>query len=516
MSTAKQEDSIDRQRSQVEPYAVKQGYQIVREYIDEGIAGDEITKRKDFQRMLRDAQAGHFKAILCDDKDRFGRFDSIDAGEVVAPLRRKGVWVDTVASGRVDWESFAGRITDSILQEAKKLEQEAISRRVLSNQLLKASAGKDTGGLPLYGYRREPDPVFGSRLVSDGRKAEVVRLVFSLYDRGWTLGAIAGELYRRGVPSPRGKLRWNRPVISRLLVNRRYTGDWTWGVHASGKCHRYGKGGVRPRARSDKHQDVNPPEQWVVRPDAHEPLVSRELFERVQARLRGNRGRTTPHAGGGAFALSKLLVCGHCGSFLVGNTVYKRRVYLCGGYLAHGKSFCGRNCVPERLALNALVRQLQRAFLDPDNLQRLRQEMAALEAEQQSDDNRRRLRDQADALARKIDKGTENLLELSRDRIRGAEAKLREWEGEREGVLRELDRIERKSPAGGVGETDRRGRGRPVAAARRAAGGGPAPAPPGSARDGEQGGILLASRGRAGPALPPGAGGDLPAAGHGH
>src|SRR5262249_11968398 len=78
MSTVRQEASIDRQRSQVEPYAQKHGYTIVREYVDEGIAGDEIGKRKDFQRMLRDAQAGHFKAILCDDKDRFGRFDSID------------------------------------------------------------------------------------------------------------------------------------------------------------------------------------------------------------------------------------------------------------------------------------------------------------------------------------------------------------------------------------------------------------------------------------------------------
>src|SRR5947209_12127715 len=100
MSDDRQENSIERQRSQVIPYAKKHGYQIVREYIDLGISGSEITKRKEFQRMLRDAQAGHFQGILIDDKDRFGRFDSIDSGEIVGPLRRKGVWLEAVAQGR--------------------------------------------------------------------------------------------------------------------------------------------------------------------------------------------------------------------------------------------------------------------------------------------------------------------------------------------------------------------------------------------------------------------------------
>src|SRR5262249_21323002 len=155
-----------------------------------------------------------------------------------------------------------------------------------------------------------------------------------------------------------------------------------------------------------------PPEDWVVVPDSHEPLVARDVFERVQARLRDNRGRTTPHPGGGNFALSRLLICGHCGSYLIGQSEYHRngrRIYMCGGYLAHGKTYCSRNHIPERVALNALVRQLQRSFLDPGNLQRLRAEMAALEAEQRSDDNLRRLKDRAATLARHINQGNENL-----------------------------------------------------------------------------------------------------------
>jgi site-specific DNA recombinase len=141
----------------VVPYAARQGYQRVEEYTDEAIAGDELEKRKQFQRMLRDAQAGKFSVILCDDKDRFGRFDFIDYGEVVGPLRRAGVRLETVAQGRVDWESFAGRITDAIFQEAKAMEIEALSRRVLTGALKDARVGKHLGGSAPYGYRLVPD-----------------------------------------------------------------------------------------------------------------------------------------------------------------------------------------------------------------------------------------------------------------------------------------------------------------------------------------------------------------------
>jgi DNA invertase Pin-like site-specific DNA recombinase len=203
MSDDKQENSVERQRSQVEPWCEAREYRILREYIDLGIAGDEIAKRKEFQRMLRDAQAGLFRGIVCDDKDRFGRFDSIDGGEIAAPLRRKGVWVESVAQGRVDWESFSGRLTDAVIQEAKKMESQAISRRVLTQQLNRALRGESNGARATYGYRWGTNADGRRVLVPDGRKADVVRLIFTMYDQGHTLGAIAEELYKRGVPSPR-------------------------------------------------------------------------------------------------------------------------------------------------------------------------------------------------------------------------------------------------------------------------------------------------------------------------
>jgi DNA invertase Pin-like site-specific DNA recombinase len=443
-SDDRQENSIARQRSQVEPYAAKHGYQIVREYTDEGISGDVITKRREFQRMLRDAQAGQFKAILCDDKDRFGRFDAIDLGEVVAPLRRKGVWVETVAQGRIDWNTFAGRITDAILQEAKNMEQEAISRRVLSSQLLKAQRGETTGGRATYGYRQEGDP---PRLVPDGRKAEVVQLIFRLYDQGQTLFAIAEELFQRGVASPRGKSHWTRPVLQRILINRRYVGDWTWGVHPQGKRHHFGAEGMRVTPRSEgRGPRRNPTDAWLVIPDHHEALVTRDQFERVQARLKANQTATAPQGNGGPFVLNRLLVCSHCGSFLNGVTSRRQRVYVCRGYLAHGRSYCRRNSVAEKPLLDFLLRKLQQAFLDPENLAKFREEIAREADLARAPDNLARLQRQAEDLAEKVRLGNERLLILPPDRLPGVIDQLRRWERERADALAELHQLDTDRP----------------------------------------------------------------------
>ena len=81
VSTEKQEASIPAQRTEVEAYAAKHGYQIVREYKDEGISGDATEKRVEFQKMLADAKhLGDFGVVLCWDQDRFGRFDPLEAG----------------------------------------------------------------------------------------------------------------------------------------------------------------------------------------------------------------------------------------------------------------------------------------------------------------------------------------------------------------------------------------------------------------------------------------------------
>ena len=94
-------------------------YQLIREYLDSAISGNATEKRVAFQQMPEDARQGKFKAVLCWDQDRFGRFDPIEAGYWIKPFRDAGVKLVTVGQGIVDWDTFTGRLTYFVQQEGK-------------------------------------------------------------------------------------------------------------------------------------------------------------------------------------------------------------------------------------------------------------------------------------------------------------------------------------------------------------------------------------------------------------
>ena len=57
--------------------------------------------------------------MLCWDQDRFGRWDSIEAGFQIKPFRDAGVSLVTLNDGKIDWNEYIGRLTYTIKQEGK-------------------------------------------------------------------------------------------------------------------------------------------------------------------------------------------------------------------------------------------------------------------------------------------------------------------------------------------------------------------------------------------------------------
>jgi DNA invertase Pin-like site-specific DNA recombinase len=464
MSTLRQEDSIERQRSQVEPFAAHNGYTIIAEYKDEGIAGDEEEKRKDFMRMMRDAQHGGFQAILCDDKDRFGRFDSITQGYYVKPLRDAGVSLVTVAQGKIDWFSFGGRITAAALDEAKKIESQATSRRVISWMLEAARKGRWLGGPPPYGYRvryrvefENGKTVRRPECLEPGDPTEVraVQLMFRLYgEKGFTLDQIAQELYERGIPAYKGRQCWQKTTIRAILRNRKYVGDMTWNAGHDGKYSEVVNGTVNTSDARIKPRR-NSTSQWVIVPDTHEPLVSRELFEKVQAKLEENKTHTSPGPKGGPFLLSGLLVCGSCGWRMIGHIQMKdKRYYKCGKYHQEGVRGCWSHYIRESKLLACIKRKVQEVLLNPKRLAALRAEVEKRYdrfTEGGTSSTYTRSRRQIADLNAKIDKGIENMAAVPADMVNDFAAMIREWKEERsrleQALERQNGRTEEKNPA---------------------------------------------------------------------
>lgn len=452
MSTDKQEDSIERQKSQVEPLADRKSYQLVCVYTDEGIAGDLIARRKGFQQMLRDAQAGLFDCILCDDKDRFGRFDTIDLGEVVAPLRRKGVWLETCAQGRIDWNSFAGRITDAVLQEAKKIESQAISRRILTGLLLKAQRGEPPAGLPPYGLRITHEGGKRRYVLGPAYEVEVVRWIFDkVATCHWTSRQIAEELYQRGVAPPPGNGRgrtkqtklWNPGTIRALLRNRAYVGDLVYNKVRQGKYSEYRDGGVS--VSDAPAHNVRPSEEadLIFRENTHPAIIDRDTFQRAREVMARNQKKTTPKKPGeGHYILSKLLVCGKCGAYLTSLSDRGLRFYCCGSYIRLGKRACKRMYVHESVILDHVIRAVQAECLNPARLDELREDLRReVEETQAGRGEVSLLRQRIDELDRDIRQGQQNILRVETSLVPGLSATLAEWQAESDRLAGELKRL---------------------------------------------------------------------------
>lgn len=337
MSTDKQEDSPAQQKAEITKLAEREGYRILRWYEDHGFSGAKTLKRPQFRRMIRDAEeCGDFKAILCWDQDRFGRFDSIEAGEWISPLRRVGVELVTVCQGRIDWDDFAGRLIYQITQEGKHRYLVDLSRNALRGMIGFAKQGNLLGMATPYGYDRIDYNAAGEEMCrvprgerfrkprdwtaklvpsSDRRAIETVRWIFRTFaTTACSARSLAVELNRRKVPFPSGK-EWDYTYIKSLLRHPVYIGWLTYGRRGVGLYHHVGPDGELMPARG-ANNDCPEYAPIIVR-DNHEPLIDKATFDAVQAKLKERSivrgGPNRKHM------LSGILRCGHCGGLLIGS-----------------------------------------------------------------------------------------------------------------------------------------------------------------------------------------------------
>jgi DNA invertase Pin-like site-specific DNA recombinase len=312
MSTDRQDCSVGQQRETLLAFASKQGHEIVGEYRDEGISGDATHKRKGFQSMIRDAADGNFDRILCWDQSRFGRFDSIEAGSWITPLRDAGVSLETMDGGVTDWDDFAGRITFAVGQEGKHAFLRDLSRNTLRGLSAKATAAKGwCGGPTPFGFRSET-VVSGrarvSTFVPDEIAAPIVRRIFEEYARpGSSIRGIVESLNRDGARTPSGRGSWVRGSVHRILTNPVYRGDYVWGRTAGGRYNGIVRGEIVSRRPGQRTTKGDP----IVHENVHPALVDRDLYDRVQALVHERKKETRRPAR--TRPLSGLVACAHCG-----------------------------------------------------------------------------------------------------------------------------------------------------------------------------------------------------------
>ncbi|MFZ5818114.1 MAG: recombinase family protein [Bacillota bacterium] len=331
--------SIPAQLKALRGYAGQQGWQVVAEFVEEGVSG-RTDDRPQFQAMVRAARQRPrpFDLVLVHKMDRFAR--NRQHSVVYKALFRRELGIDVRSMTEPFEDSPAGRFHEAIMEALAEFYSENLATEVLKGQRERAATGRGMC-VPPIGYRRCADrgePERFGRYIPDPETAPLVRWIFAAYAGGELgMGGIARRLAREGVgrfgPAA-ARYSWTAAFIQKILTNRAYIGELVWGQRE----------GRRQRRR-------RPEQEWVVVPAAHEPLVERETWERCQS-IRAGRGRANLPKPGRDYLLRGLLRCLDCGRPMIhynyqwtdrrsGRRVYRPSA-ICTGYTRYRSCYCNR------------------------------------------------------------------------------------------------------------------------------------------------------------------------------
>ena len=272
------EQSIEGQLRDNYAWAKQQGVTVIGEYIDRALTGT-MDKRPDFQRMIHDAAKRQFELIIVWKLDRFAR-NRYDSANYKAKLKKYGVRVVSAKEAITDGPE--GIIMEGLLESMAEYYSANLSQNVKRGLRESAEKGQFCGGLIPYGYK-----VVNKKLVPDEKTAPVIRYVFEQYAQGATKKEIIDELNRRGIRNKRGN-----PL-----------------------CYTSFQHAMRMTTYIGEHIY-----KGKVLPGCAEPIVTRDVFEKVQKRL-----DNLAHHHGIArafvpYTLQGKAFCGICGAPLFGES----------------------------------------------------------------------------------------------------------------------------------------------------------------------------------------------------
>ena len=347
-------DSVENQTILLEDYIANHPYlRKVALFVDNGYTGTDFL-RPEFNRMMEAVQAEIVDCIIVKDLSRLGRnyIETSQFIEKICPfynLRFIAV-NDNYDTATVTSE---GQLSASLQNIVNDYYAKDISRKVTSALQAKMERGDYIGNYAPHGYRKDPENK--NRLLIDPETAPVIQQIFEWRAEGISYMGICKKLNDAGIPSPsQHKLNqgietnnnkkqrtvlWNKHKITEILRDIVYIGHL-----AQKKGSQCLYGGIPYHITSE--------DEWIVVKNTHEPLISEELFERVQQinsaaleRQKANTGKYD-HLPKEKNIYGKKFTCADCGSIMKLHrsiSTKKDKVYFtfkCPTYAEHGSRAC--------------------------------------------------------------------------------------------------------------------------------------------------------------------------------
>lgn len=314
-------ESIKNQKILLTSYAIEKDWDIYKTYVDEDYRGSD-RDRPAFNEMIIEAELRKFDIIICKSQSRFARDMELIEKYLHGKFPEWGIRFISIVD-RADTMDDSNKKIRQLIGLSDEWMLDTLSqdiRRVLTN---KRKNGEYIGSWALYGYKK--DPKNKNHLVIDPEPAEIVRTIYQKYIDGDGMQKIARVLNDMGIDNPYNYKKkqgiafnesrmtpkavyWNAGAIYSILTNQTYTGDLVQG--------RFQKVSYKSKKLIRK-----PEEEWNVVENTHEPIISKEIFERAKA-IRAGKGRAIRD--GTRHIFSKKVFCNECNQIMTSGRYSKK------------------------------------------------------------------------------------------------------------------------------------------------------------------------------------------------
>ncbi len=327
VSTDKEDqlNSLETQKEFFLEYTKRTGDNLIKLYADEGISGTKIKNRKEFQRMLADAEKGLFDMVVVKDISRFAR-NTVDLLQSVRKLKSLGIETQFLTANMTSMgnSEFVLTIFGALAQE----ESANTSKRIKFGKKMNAEKGR----VPniVFGYDKTIGDYFN--LSINENEAMAIRQIFQWYtEEGYGGSKIANMLNERGIKTKRGN-NWSQNSVCRILTNEIYTGKI---INGKEEIADFLTG-----QRKEKDES-----EWLVtlRPELR--IIEDEVFDKAQDILKGRHDsfKITHERQSNKYLFSTLIKCKECGwSFRRTVRQYKNTYvrWVCSGHNGKGADSC--------------------------------------------------------------------------------------------------------------------------------------------------------------------------------
>ncbi len=417
-------NSLETQKKFFAEYTKRTGDTLVKLYADEGLSGTKIKNRKQFLKMMSDAELGLFDMVVVKDISRFAR-NTVDLLQNIRKLKALGIETQFLTANMTSMgnSEFVLTIFGALAQE----ESANTSKRVKFGKKVNAEKGR----VPnlVYGYDKTCGDYFNLKINEE--EAPIVKEIFTKYTQelcGTT--KIAMELNARGLKTKRG-CAWTSKAVVRILSNELYIGKI---INGKQEVKDFLTGKRIDRDSAD----------WFVTAKPELKIIDEELFKSAQKLIkeRGQAFKLDNARHSNRYIFSTLIRCKDCGwSFRRIERTFKNTYvrWACSCRNGRGVKSCINSIViDEKELLKVIAEYFSDILADQKNV--IKYVVEEFERRYRAKDENITRRKQLSSELEKIKKSREKYMNMYTDELISREELKEKMEGSKD----RMEKVEKK------------------------------------------------------------------------